>query len=97
MKTYYSDYARHCLRFYCRCPRSAFQSEAAKHDWHAGKNALESFSPQNQALLHSLYQNRDTMEDAVYAAAQAAGIEQETIWNLMGEAERRTAKRRGLL
>lgn len=97
MKTYYSDYARHCLRFYCRCPHPAFQSDAAKHDWYAGKRAVESFTPRHQALLQSLYQNRDTLEDAVYAAAQAAETDQGKIWKLVCEAERRVAKNRGVL
>ena len=33
MKTYYSDFVNHCLRFYARYPEAKFKSDTEKKNW----------------------------------------------------------------
>lgn len=96
-KSFYSDYVNHCLRFYARHPNPKFHSAADKNNWLACKSALEGFSDSEKDLLLTVYGEGDTIADNVYQFAKLKGIKQDSIWKLVGELERKVAKRRGLL
>lgn len=96
-RAFYSEYVNHCLRFYARHPNPKFKSDVDKHNWVACDNALKGFSDSDRELLMEVYREGGTIPDNVYHTAKARGIKQETIWKLVGELERKVAKRRGLL
>lgn len=96
-RTYYSDYVRHCLRFYFRHLKPKFYSEADKKNWLACENALKTFSDKERDIFLYVYGEGDTIPDNVYQIAKANNIDQNSVWKLMSGLERKVAKRRGLL
>lgn len=96
-RTFYSEFVNHCLRFYARHPRPIFHSEADKKNWNACDSALKTFSDSDGDMLTAVYSKEDAIADNVYQIAKKNGIKQDTIWKLIGELERKVAKRRGLL
>lgn len=98
MRTFYSEYVNHCLRFYSRYPKpNHFRSEADKKNWQACDNALKGFSDADRDMLITIYREGDTIPDNVYQMAKKLNIEQDNIWKLITELERKVAKRRGLI
>lgn len=98
-RPFYSDYVRHCLRFYSRnaitCPN--FKTEVDKANWWCCHKALSKYPVKTKQILLSVYSGFDTLPDEVYNASKKWEIEQNEIWDLMKEVERAIAKRRGLL
>ena len=95
-KTYYTDYARHCLRFYSRYPnKQVFDTDAEREDYASAYLALKDCS-KYRLLLIEIYGGRDTLEDNVYNASKAHEISQDKIWQLMAKVELEVAKARGL-
>lgn len=96
-RTFYSEYVNHCLRFYARHEKPSFHSDADKKNWLACESALKGFSDNDREMLLTIYRGGDTIPDNVYQLAKSKGIKQDSIWKLIGELERKVAKRRGLL
>lgn len=97
MRTFYSDYVNHCLRFYARHEKPEFHSESDKKNWISCDNALKTFNDSDREMLITIYREGDTIPDNVYQMAKAKHIKQDTIWKLITELERKVAKRRGLV
>lgn len=97
MKTYYSDYTRHCLRFYCRHRDPTFHNNADKKNWQACHKAFETLDEKKREMLIAIYADRDTVPDNVYQMSVRFNCKQDEIWSLIAELERRVAKKRGLL
>lgn len=98
MRSFYSDYVNHCLRFYSRHPKpNHFRSEADRKNWQSCDTALKGFSDTDREMLITIYREGDTIPDNVYQMAKKLNIKQDSIWKLVNELERKVAKRRGLL
>lgn len=97
-RSFYSAYIEHCMRFYARYKKPEyFRSDADKKNWLACDNALKDFSAEDRERLLTLYREGDTIPDNVYQLAKKEKINQDTLWKLLGDFERKAAKRRGLL
>ena len=98
-RPYYSDYVKHALRFYSRNypEKPIFKSEADKNNWLACDSVMHHYPPETVKLLIEIYSGYDTLPDEVYKASKKICINQNWIWDLMKELERKIAKRRGLL
>lgn len=97
-KKYYTDYVRHALRFYTRyLDRPTFTSDAAKSNWEACHSVLRKYPIIDYDILTTVYSGHDTLADEVYNASKKYNIDQDVIWDLMKEVERKIAHRRGLL
>lgn len=97
MRTFYSEYVQHCMRFYARHPRPKFRSDADKHNWNACDSAMKGFTDKEQDILMTVYREGDTIPDNVYKVSVDRNIKQDTIWKLINELERKVAKRRNLI
>jgi uncharacterized membrane protein len=97
MKTFYSDYVNHCLRFYSRHSDPEFRSEADKSNWNACKEALEEFNDKDREILTTIFREGDTIPDNVYQMAKKLNTKQDGIWRLVSDLERKVAKKRGLI
>lgn len=101
MRRYYTEYVRHCIRFYITTldigtvPR--FNTEVDKNNWMACHSVLKNFNSKNMDIVCEVYSRGDTIPDKVYNLAKEANIEQDYIWNLLASLERDIAKKRGLL
>lgn len=97
-RPFYSEYIRHCLRFYTRNPQMVnFKSDADKLNWLACDSIVASCSDRDRDILIRVYGSFDTLADNVYETAKKYDINQNIIWDLMKEIERKIAKRRGLM
>lgn len=97
-RTYYSEYVRHALRFYSRnVEQPKFKSDPDKWNWLSCYSVLKKYPDDKRAILQLVYSGYDTLPDEVYNASKRYNIDQNIIWDLMKEVERKIAHRRGLM
>lgn len=103
MKPYYSEFVRHCLRYYIKTlddgkgGHPIFQSEADKANWLACESVLKDYSAGDMDIIAQVYRPGDTISDKIYMLAKAKRVSQAPYWNLIGDTERKIAKVRGLI
>lgn len=103
MKPYYSEYVRHCLRYYIKTldeglgGHPIFKTEADKANWSACYNVLKDYSDANMDIIAEIYRPGDTIADKIYQLAKVKRVPQDNIWGLINATERKIAKKRGLL
>ena len=97
-KPFYTDYVRHCLRFYARNPNmNRFNTLVDRENWYACHKAAENFPGDAKEVILQVYSLRDTLADNVYNVAQVNCIDQNILWDIIKELERNVAKNRGLI
>ena len=97
-RPFYSEYARHCLRFYSRnTDKHRFNTEVDKNNWYACHRAMDRYSDKDKEIIIRVYALYDTIADNVYEVAKEYEIDQNIIWDLLKEIERGVARKRGLL
>lgn len=97
-RPFYSDYVRHAMRFYSRNQHIArFKSEADGMNWVACSKAIQGYSDRDKDILVSVYGGYDTLPDNVYEMANKYHINQNIIWDMMKDFERKVAKKRSLI
>ncbi len=102
-RPFYSDFVKHAMRFYARSvinsrqEKPFFKTDADKKNWHACSNALKDYSERDKEILVTVYAGFDTLSDEVYQAAKKFDINQNVIWDMMKDFERKVAKKRGLM
>ena len=97
MKTYYSEYVQHCMRFYARHPHPIFRSNADKENWNACNVVMRNYNPTEHEIIMYIYREGDTIPDNIYKISKEKNIKQDTIWKLVNELEHKIAKRRHLI
>jgi hypothetical protein len=101
LKRYYTEYVRHCLRFYVRTldigstPR--FKTDVDKQNWVACDNCVTKLDAKTLELIKELYRPGDTIADKIYNLAREYRIPQDTIWTTINTLEHNIAKRRHLI
>ena len=97
-RNFYSAYVEHCMRFYPRYPKpNRFRSEADKKNWYSCEYALKDFTEKDREWLITIYTEGDTIPDNVYALSKKEKLNQEVLWKLINDLERKVAKKRGLI
>lgn len=97
-KPFYSDYVRHMMRFYSRNQNKVLiKTEVDGMNWIACNKAIQDYSDRDKDILVSVYGGYDTLPDNVYEVANKYHINQNIIWDMMKEFERKLAKKRKLL
>lgn len=97
MRTFYTEYVQHCMRFYSRHPKPKFRSDADKLNWYACDSAIKKFTPAEADILITVYREGDTIPDNIYNLSVERNIKQDNIWKLVNDFERKVAKRRNLI
>ena len=103
MKPFYSEFVRHCLRYYVKTQDEGygghhiFKSDADKANWSACYYVLKDYSQKDMDIIAEIYRPGDTIADKIYLLAKTKQVPQDTIWNLINTTERKIAKKRGLL
>ena len=103
MRPYYSEYVRHCLRYYIKTldegngGHPIFNTEADRENWSACYYVLKDYSPSNMEIIAEIYRPGDTIADKIYLIAKNMRVNQDKIWSLINTTERKIAKKRGLL
>lgn len=97
-RPFYSEYVRHCMRFYSRNPhKPRFNSEVDKNNWYACHKAIEHYSDRDKDILTRVYRMYDTLADNVYEVAKLYCTDQNVIWDMLKDLEHSVAKKRGLI
>lgn len=98
-KSYYSDYAKHCLRFYVRHPNPRFHSMCDRRDWESAEGALHALSAEDRDFLMEVYRAKGgKFEDRAKEIAERMDYRPKNrIWKTISRIERDVAKRRGLI
>ena len=103
LKPYYSEFVRHCLRYYFKTLEESngghpvFKSDADRENWSACYHTLKHYSQNNVEIIGEIYSSFDTIADKIYQLSKLKRIPQDTIWNLINTTERKIAKKRGLI
>ena len=97
MKTFYTEYVHHCMRFYVKYPNPKYRSDADKHNWIACDTALKGFSETDRELLLTLYTGNEPMAERIRKVSTEQDVKADALWKMVTELERKIAKRRGLL
>lgn len=103
MKPYYSEFVRHCLRYYIKtldegrggCP--VFRTPAERENWSACHYVLNGCSENIVDTICQIYRTGDTIPDNIYMIAKNRGGSQAPLWNLVSDIERKIAQKRGLI
>ena len=96
-KPCYSDYIRHAIRFYARYPeKHSFKNDVEKANWWSCHEAIKEYTDRDKEILLYAYGAFDTLGDNVYVMAKKYNIDQNYIWDMMKEFERKVAIERGL-
>ena len=94
----YSEYVRHCLRFYTRnLVLPDFKTAADESNWVACDFVLNGFADRERNIIIAVYSAIGTIDGKVYETANKYNIDPTVIWDLMKAVERKIAVRRGLL
>ena len=94
----YSEYVRHALRFYTRnLSQPAFKTEVDKKNWVSCAIVLNDYSERDFDIIVAVYSGYDTLPDNVYETAKKHEINQNIIWDMLKELERKIARERGLV
>lgn len=97
-KPYYSEYVRHCMRFYARnTEKPRFNTKVDENNWYACHRAIDPYSERDKGIIIRVYSMYDTIADNVYEVSNLLHIDQDIIWDLLKDFERAVAKKRGLL
>lgn len=97
MRTFYSEYVQHCMRFYSRHSDPEFRTEVDKLNWKACESALKGFADKDRELLLEIYKRQETVSEGICNIANAKSLNQNDLWKLVGDLERKVAKRRNLI
>ena len=103
MKPYYSEYIRHCLRYYVKTldegkgGHPIFNSDADRENWIACHVVLKNYSLENMDVISEIYRRGDTIPDKIYMLSEMKKIPQDKLWSLINVTERKIAKKRGLI
>lgn len=97
-RPFYSEYVRHCMRFYARnTEKPRFNTEVDRDNWYACHKAIERYPDTEKAIIISVYAQHDTIADNVYEVAKVFHVDQMDVWDMLKTFERSVAKKRGLL
>ena len=97
MRTFYSDYANHCLRFYVRHANPKFKSEADKLNWKTSESVFNSYSDEDKETIKKLYTGDEGIPEKVTLIATEKGVRPDVVWRFINDLERKVAKHRGLI
>ena len=93
----YTEYVRHCLRFYTRHPNPTFKSEVDEQNWRACDLALQKYSGSIREAFLSIYSSLDVIDNVVYHIALSNHITPGSLWRQVRDLERKVAEKRGLI
>lgn len=94
---YYTQYVRHCLRFYARYDNPDLSREIDRLNWSACDRAIKAFDNDDKNMLLAIYRGADTVADNIYNLSKTTEIAQNYIWKLTAILEYRIAQERGLV
>ena len=103
MKPHYSEFVRHCLRYYVKTlddghgGHPVFRNDAERENWSACYSVLKDYSENDMDIISQIYRPGDTIADKIYMLSKNKRVSQDSIWGLINSVEKRIAQKRGLI
>ena len=101
MRRHYSEYVRHCLRFYIATlevgTAPKFKTAAEKANWTSCHEVVPNLEPRELEFVKELYSQGDTIPDKIYSLARDRKMPQAYFWNLLDDLEYKIAQKRGMI
>ncbi len=95
---HYTNFARHCLRFYFKFPnKTEFEHDIDEVNWLTCDKVVKDFDYERRQLLKKIYAQNDTLADNIYFVSVTENLDQEILWNLSRKVEKKIARKRGLI
>ena len=96
---FYSEYVRHCLRFYARYEKPlAFRTDVDRLNWEACEDALSFHSPRVRKLAIAIYKQESlNIAEAVNKVSNDTGTDRVLLWSIVKRLEKNVAIARGLI
>ena len=73
------------------------KTEADKKNWNACHTALNTYSDEEREVFVALYSDTAPLPEAIAKIAKEHRMEQNRVWNMVNDLEKKVAKRRGLI
>lgn len=96
-RPYYSEYVRHIARFYFRHEHPTFNTDVDKDNWKSCESVVKHYTDRDKDILKYVYGEFDTLADNVYQISKKYDLDQQIVWDMMRDFERKVAKRRCLI
>ena len=99
-KPFYTDYARHILRYYIGHRNDTpliFHSDADKLNFNAAKCGLGRMIASERVILEDVYLLAGDTRTSVQSVAKSYNTNENNIWQILNRAEKLIAKERGLI
>lgn len=98
MRKFYSDYVKHCTRFYFKAEAlpSPINNKVDYNNYVSVSNVLDKYDKTTIALLRTVY-SYDIFPKGVEEYATKHGIKSDAIWFIVQKYEKDVAIERGLL
>ena len=97
MKSYYSEYAQHCIRFFFSTSHPAsFGSLADRQNWEACETIFGRLDPWERSHAQLIYHGRNIAE-TISEIATSENVPADRLWKLVGGLEKSFAQERGLI
>jgi len=99
VKTYYSEYIQHCMRYYLSTSEYPFEFRhtSERLAWLACDKALKSFSKPDQMLIRKLFRGRDGVMRNVEKISGHDRVSKQYLMSLVNRFEKQAASARGLI
>ena len=97
MKRFYSDYVRHCIRFYIKYPNCIHMDSTNIDNWTACDKAFSAFSENDKSLFRDIYTDGKNTEYIMLKYSKDNGIALEDLQKKCSTLERMIARIRGLI
>lgn len=96
---FYSEYVRHCLRFYARYEKPlVFRTDVDRLNWEACEDALSLASPRVQKLAVAIYKQESmNIAEAVNKVSHDTNTDRVLLWSIVKRLEKNVAIARGLI
>ena len=97
MKTHYSEYCSHCLRYYARHRNPIHKDEVSALNWKAAEQAVNALPDDQREFVLFIYQERDTLSQNVQTASIEFHVTVDYIWQTLHALEKEIARLRRLI
>lgn len=98
MKTFYSDYVSHAMRFYIRNQEPPITAPLSdRKSWLACDNVVKSLSDAERHLIRRVYSSKLGVKEAVCLISRTHGDSIDEMWATIKKVERKVAEERGLV
>ena len=95
-KKFYSDFVKHCVRYYLKYPTPHHTSEADRLNWQACKASLEQMSADDVEMITEVFSDFD-IEKSIYHVSAKYRIRVDNVWKTVAKFEKTLAIERGLI